>query len=271
MRVAVAGHQPPLLVSGESVRELARSGPVLGAFPDAHWHLDEEVIGPGQHLVVATDGIEEARGTDERFGAKRLRAELSGVASPVQVVGRLDGALQSFLGGPLQDDVAVLGMSPAAGRPSVADETNLTLVERLFDAFNRRDADEVAELCDHEEMEFYAATAQEIGRSEPYVGWDGLRQYLDDVANVWEELLISPREAEERDGEVLVLGRVYLRSRALGIRDMPAGWVWTLRDGRFVRGEVFIDPDDAVRRFNRAGRREPSLDPDGSGSMSRLR
>ena len=31
-------------------------------------------------------------------------------------------------------------------------------IERLFDAFNRRDADEIVELCD-EEMEFFAVTA----------------------------------------------------------------------------------------------------------------
>ena len=54
----------------------------------------------------------------------------------------------------------------------------------------------------------------------------------------------------ERRGDcVLVRGRVYARSRELGIRDVPVAWIWEVRDGRFVRGEVFPDPEQAVTRF----------------------
>jgi ketosteroid isomerase-like protein len=150
------------------------------------------------------------------------------------------------------------------------DEGCRQLVERLFDAFNRRDAEEIVALC-HDEMEFFAVTAEQLGRNEPYVGADGLRAYLDDVANVWEELLITPREVEQRESSVLVRGRVYLRSRALGIRDMPTGWIWDLRGERFARGRVFADPEEAVRRFSRGAGSEPRPDPDGSRLMTRLR
>ena len=40
------------------------------------------------------------------------------------------------------------------------------LVERLFDAFNRRDAAAIVALCD-EEMEFYPVTAEEAGAARP--------------------------------------------------------------------------------------------------------
>jgi ketosteroid isomerase-like protein len=143
-------------------------------------------------------------------------------------------------------------------------------VERLFDAFNRRDADRIVELCD-EEMEFFAVTAEEVGRGEPYAGTDGLRSYLEDVATVWEELLITPKQVEQRGDSLLVQGRVYLRSRALGIRDMPTAWIWDLRDGRFIRGRVFVDPEEAVRRFSLEGRPEPSPDLRASRSTTRLR
>lgn len=122
------------------------------------------------------------------------------------------------------------------------------LIERLFDAFNHRDAARIAALCD-EEMEFFPVTAEEVGRPAPYVGPAGLRDYLDDVSSVWEELLITPQEVLARGGRVLVRGRVYLRSREAGIRDMPAAWIWDLRDGLFVRGEVFVDPVEADRLF----------------------
>jgi Stage II sporulation protein E (SpoIIE) len=72
------------------------------------------VIGPGHQIVVVTDGIAEARGPDGRFGEERLRGELGGVVSPGQAVQRLEQALQSFTGGRLEDDVAILALTPAA-------------------------------------------------------------------------------------------------------------------------------------------------------------
>jgi ketosteroid isomerase-like protein len=148
------------------------------------------------------------------------------------------------------------------------DELCRERVERLFDAFNRRDADEIVELCD-EEMEFFAVTGEEVGRSRPYAGTEGLRAYLSDVATAWEELLITPKQVEQRGDSLLVQGRVYLRSRALGIRDMPSAWIWDLCDGRFIRGRVFVDPEEAVRLFDLEAR--PGRRPDSRASRSTTR
>jgi serine phosphatase RsbU (regulator of sigma subunit) len=114
VRIAVAGHPPPLLVDGEAVTEIAGAGPVLGAFIDAEWGLDYTVVDPGQQIVIVTDGIAEACGQGGRFGEERLRAELGGAAGPVQAVQRLEGALQSFTGGSLEDDVAILALGPSS-------------------------------------------------------------------------------------------------------------------------------------------------------------
>jgi serine phosphatase RsbU (regulator of sigma subunit) len=119
VRLAVAGHPPPLLVNGEAVTEVAGAGPVLGAFVDAEWTLDYTVVDPGQQIVVVTDGIAEACGQGGRFGEERLRAELGGAAGPVQAVQRLEGALQSFTGGRLEDDVAILALAPATAGSQV--------------------------------------------------------------------------------------------------------------------------------------------------------
>lgn len=122
------------------------------------------------------------------------------------------------------------------------------LVGRLFHAFNQRDAEAIVELCSPR-MEFFAVTAEEVGRGEPYVGPDGLREYMADVERIWEELLITPGRIEPREGQILVVGRVFVRNRELGIRDMPVAWIWRVEDGLFVRGEVFADPEEAVTRF----------------------
>lgn len=150
------------------------------------------------------------------------------------------------------------------------DEIAREKVERLFDAFNRRDETTIVELCD-ERMEFFAVTAGEAGRSAPYSGREGLGLYLEDVARIWEELLVTPKEVEQSGNAIFVRGRVYLRSRALGIRDMPTAWIWELDGGLFVRGRVFIDPEEAVEVFSREERSGPSPDPGESISMTRLR
>lgn len=114
VRIAVAGHPPPLLVDGEAVEEVAGPGPVLGAFADAQWALEYAALQQGQQLVVVTDGIAEAGGPDGRFGEERIKSELGGVGSPAQAVQRLEAALQSFAGGDLEDDVAILAITPAS-------------------------------------------------------------------------------------------------------------------------------------------------------------
>lgn len=125
----------------------------------------------------------------------------------------------------------------------------VTLVELLYERFNTRDEPGIVELCD-EEMEFYpVVTAEAVGREAPYRGPAGLHEYLLDVAKAWEELRLTPYRVERRGDTVLVRGRAYARSRELGIRDVPVAWLWEVRGGSVVRGEVFPDPEQAIERF----------------------
>lgn len=79
VRIAVAGHLPPLLVDGERVSEAAVTDPVLGAFADVEWQIGESPVEPGQQLVMFTDGIVEAGGGRRAFwrGAPACRGRWS--------------------------------------------------------------------------------------------------------------------------------------------------------------------------------------------------
>ena len=249
VRLAVAGHLPPLIVDGDSVVEASEPAPVLGAFEDESWRVKAITIAPGQQLVVVTDGVTEALGEGERFGEERLRAGLAGITSPAQAAQRIEGAVHEFTRGNLEDDAAIVAIAPASADEEPAGEQEQELVERLYAAFNRRDSEEIVALCDETMGFFPAGTAEQTGRTAPYIGPEGLEEYLHDVERVWDELLIMPKVVERRGGFLLVRGRVYARSRPLGIHDVPVAWVWDLHDGAFHRGEVFTDPEEAVARL----------------------
>lgn len=249
VRLAVAGHPPPLLVDGDTVTEATAPAPVLGAFPNEEWVLEATAVAPSQQLVVVTDGVTEAMGADERFGEGRLRAQLSGVASPALATQQIEVALNEFVGETLEDDAAIIAIAPASADVEPAPEREQELIERLYNAFNRRDAEEIVALCDPRMGFFPIGTAEQVGREAPYVGPEGLTEYLRDVERAWDELQIVPKVVEIHGHSLLVRGRVYARSRPLGIRDMPVAWIWDMAEGKFTRGEVFRDPEEAVRRL----------------------
>jgi len=249
VRLAVAGHPPPLLIDGGSVVEACLPAPVLGAFPEDAWDLSATAVARDQQLVVVTDGVTEAEGEEGRFGEDRLRAAVAGLSSPALAAQTIEGALHEFTAGDLDDDAAIIAIAPASADVEPAPESEREMIERLYAAFNGRHPQEIVALCDDSMAFFPVGTAEQIGRTAPYIGPDGLREYMGDVERAWDELLITPKVIERHGRSLLVRGRVYARSRALGIRDMPVAWIWDVEAGRFVRGEVFRDPEEAVSRL----------------------
>jgi ketosteroid isomerase-like protein len=114
---------------------------------------------------------------------------------------------------------------------------NAEIVRKVFAAFSRRDVEALLALCDPE-IVFVPPTGRLAGRDEPYRGHDGLRAYFADVARVWQELRSEPEEYIEIDDRVLCTGRVYAWGVGRVI-DAPAGWVWRVRDGLVVEGQVY--------------------------------
>ena len=78
VRYVNAGHNPPFLVhaSGET-EKLSVGGLHLGMFPEATYESAEFRMGPGDVLVLYSDGVTEARdASDDEFGEERLTAFL---------------------------------------------------------------------------------------------------------------------------------------------------------------------------------------------------
>ena len=108
VRVALAGHPPPLLVRGDEITEIHPPGPVLGAFDDADWEIESLDLEPGDRFLVYTDGVVEAQGETDRFGEERLSRCLAS-ANPSETIGKIRAELMAFAG-ELTDDAAALAV-----------------------------------------------------------------------------------------------------------------------------------------------------------------
>jgi CheY-like chemotaxis protein len=108
VRMASAGHLPPLLHTADGVRYIETRGPLLGINAPRPDDL-EFVLPPGGTLVLYTDGLVERRDTDIDVG-------LSGLAAAARTVDRdLDAFCRRLLvqlGGTGQqaDDVAIVAL-----------------------------------------------------------------------------------------------------------------------------------------------------------------
>lgn len=109
-----AGHIPPLLVRGGSVRCLERGGLVVGAFQDAAYEEEAIQLDPADLLVVVSDGVTEAQNIDgDEFGNERLGSLVQANAdlTPAALVECLLESVRQFSAGAEQhDDVTVLAL-----------------------------------------------------------------------------------------------------------------------------------------------------------------
>jgi uncharacterized protein len=128
--------------------------------------------------------------------------------------------------------------------PGLVIATDIEVVKAMFAAFAARDLETVLNLADPD-IEFTAVTGEHAGRTDPYRGHDGLRAYFRDVAELWEELRLTPREFRPAGDLVLVTGKVSGRSRVRTVTG-STGWVWKVRDGKVVYGRVYASAADAI-------------------------
>jgi sigma-B regulation protein RsbU (phosphoserine phosphatase) len=117
-----AGHNAPFVLRGSGgVERLGSSGPPLGVLADAAYREERALLGPGDLLVVFTDGVTEAEDASEvEFGDARLEQMLRGsVALPANEVCRrvLDAVAEFEAGAEQHDDITVVAARrPADGR-----------------------------------------------------------------------------------------------------------------------------------------------------------
>jgi sigma-B regulation protein RsbU (phosphoserine phosphatase) len=112
---ARAGHLPPFLVSAGTASPVPLEPPglLLGVDIAATYLTAEVPVGPGDLLLMFTDGITEARRQDgEQFGEQRVSALATACAGafPADVVERVMDALATWAGTAPADDQTVVAV-----------------------------------------------------------------------------------------------------------------------------------------------------------------
>jgi serine phosphatase RsbU (regulator of sigma subunit)/anti-sigma regulatory factor (Ser/Thr protein kinase) len=118
LRFANAGHNLPNLRTEAGVTELRAAGMPLGLLPGMDYEEHEATLGPGDSLLLHSDGLAEAHSPDgEMFGFPRL-AKLCGERDGGEdLIDLLLGELASFTGQgwEQEDDITLVTLQRLAG------------------------------------------------------------------------------------------------------------------------------------------------------------
>jgi ketosteroid isomerase-like protein len=100
----------------------------------------------------------------------------------------------------------------------------------------------------HPEMEFVSMLG--IG-GRSYLGHDGIREYFQDIQSAWTEWNVEvERVAEGVDGRVAIVMTMRARGKESGLElTQRTAHIWTLKDGRLLRNELYREPEDALQEL----------------------
>jgi ketosteroid isomerase-like protein len=125
-------------------------------------------------------------------------------------------------------------------------EANVEIVQRVIDAFNRRDVDAIF-ACVNPDVEWFPAMSVTFGGG--IRGREGIESYIREVSDTWEEYRVVVQDLRDlADDRVLVLSRVEGRGAGSGgLVDAEMGQVYDFREGRIAQVRTYLDHGEAMR------------------------
>jgi ketosteroid isomerase-like protein len=108
---------------------------------------------------------------------------------------------------------------------------SIEIVRAAIDAWNRGDFDAWVGAW-YERAEFHPLRARSRGRA--YRGHDGLRRFVADIAEEWEQVRFEIDEIRGAGEHVVALGHLRARAASGFERDVPLALVEVVRDKQIV-------------------------------------
>jgi uncharacterized protein len=140
------------------------------------------------------------------------------------------------------------GGAPVAGKArystTTMSERNVAVVRELYDGWERGDFSAGMELLAPDFEWVQLAGAVEPGSHRGAQAADALRR----IFAMWADFSVRPEELIDAGEKVVVVARSRGTARASGVDlDQVFAYVWTVRDGKLARNEVFADRGVALR------------------------
>ena len=129
---------------------------------------------------------------------------------------------------------------------------NIDVVRQAYEAFRTGDADALIAVSDPD-IQFGTSAAAPGGS---FHGHPGVRRYLKEIevafGDRWDAAI--DRIADVGDDRVLVIARVFGEGKAGEPLSVHLGHVWELKDGKLLRGRVYLDPHEALEAVEATAR-----------------
>jgi ketosteroid isomerase-like protein len=130
-------------------------------------------------------------------------------------------------------------------------QENVEIVQRIYAYYQgdfvsyRGDPSDLLALFDPD-IEWHPLTGALL-EGVSYRGHEGIRQWLEDVAEYWESMTADAERFVDSGETVVALGRIQGRGRASGVEiETPAAWVWQIRNGRATYMQVYFDHSEGL-------------------------
>jgi ketosteroid isomerase-like protein len=131
-------------------------------------------------------------------------------------------------------------------------QENVDAVKAGFDALQRGDVEELLPRI-HREFEFTTPPALSV-EPDTYRGEEGLRRYFDSFYEVMDEVQFIPDEFIDAGERVVVPVSLRARGKETGLEvEQRIFQVWSVRDGKAARVEVFATLEEAMEAAGAAG------------------
>jgi ketosteroid isomerase-like protein len=130
---------------------------------------------------------------------------------------------------------------------------NVEIIRRLFDGFNRRDANAVADLWTADGEWWPAYIGGGLLEGAVFRGHEGMAEFIELQAETWESVVAEPVTVRDLGDKVLVEVHLSVVGRASGIPVERVTWnVFEIRDGKAAAGRVYISKDEALEAVGMA-------------------
>jgi phosphoserine phosphatase RsbU/P len=198
------GHNLPYHLHRDGVNRLENLGGIaLGLVEQTLYASGRMVLGPGEALLLYTDGVTEAMDSRERLYSEQRLAEFLASnrgSSPRQIVGDLARDVRSFAGAaPQSDDITALALRYFGKNANMSDILEIKLNNRLS------------------ELDRFSQTLSEFGQRHGLTS-----KVMHDLNLAMEEILtniISYGYTDERDHEITVRLSAQLGEVSVEIED----------------------------------------------------